>query len=274
MKKICIYLNEYQESIEVANELEERFNNVEIETDFISIHEERNDRSDYDFNIVIGGDGSFLKAVMLSNYSKAPFIGINTGGLGFFQEVGLEDIPNLVHHIKTGDYVTDPIRLLKCTAFKTDGSSREFLCVNEALVKGLNSKVLHMDVMIGDNFLERFSGDGLIISTSIGSTAYNFSVGGAIVYPALEIMQLSPLAPISSASYRSLLNSVIMPGRLVVTMKPETKYEKGILIVQDGTEHLVENIDRIETTMSNVFINRLHIDDNSYWINLREKFIW
>lgn len=273
MKKICIFLNEYQESIEVANELEERFSNVEIETEFRSIHEDAIEKEEFDFNIVIGGDGSFLRAVMLSNYSKAPFIGINTGGLGFFQEVGVEDIPNLVHHIKTGDYTTDPMRLLKCTAYKTDGGSREFLCVNEALVKGINSKVLHMDVFIGENFLERFSGDGLIVSTSIGSTAYNYSVGGAIVYPGLEIMQLSPLAPISSASYRSLLNSVVMPGRFKVTLKPETKYEKEILIVQDGTEHLIENIDRIETTMSDVFINRLHIDDNSYWINLRDKFI-
>ena len=93
------------------------------------------------------------------------------------------------------------------------------------------------------------------------------------MYPGLEIMQLSPLAPISSASYRSLLNSVVMPGRLEVSMIPETKYEKGILIVQDGTEHLIENIDRVVTTMSNVFINRLHIDDNGYWINLRDKFI-
>lgn len=273
MKKICIYLNEYPDSIDVAKELEDRFANVEINTIFQSIHDQPKTIDDVDFNIVIGGDGSFLKAVRLSNYSSAPFIGINTGGLGFFQEVGIDDIPNLVHHIKVGDYVTDPMRLLKCTAYKTDGSEHEFLCVNEALVKGLHSKVLHMDVMIGENFLERFSGDGIIISTSIGSTAYNFSVGGAIVYPGLEIMQLSPLAPISSASYRSLLNSVVMPGRLEVSMIPETKYEKGILIVQDGTEHLIENIDRVVTTMSNVFINRLHIDDNGYWINLRDKFI-
>ena len=273
MKKICIYLNEYPASIEVAKELEERFHALGIDTVRHDINSNAIFEGQVDFNIVVGGDGTFLKAVTLSNYSKKPFIGINTGGLGFFQEVKRHELASLVHHITVDKYTTNPTRLLKCTAYRTDGSSVEYLCVNEVLVKGLNSKVLHMDVMIDDNFLERFSGDGLIISTSIGSTAYNFSVGGAIVYPAFEIMQLSPLAPISSASYRSLLNSVVMPGRFEVILSPETKYEKGIMIVQDGTEHLIENIDRIVTTMSDVFINRLHIDEDSYWSNLRDKFI-
>ncbi|MDY3947209.1 MAG: NAD(+)/NADH kinase [Ezakiella sp.] len=273
MRNIRIFLNEYPQSIEIANEIEDRFKNVGITTTLTDINGRVVNNDHFDLNIVVGGDGSFLRAIKLSNFSSSPFIGVNTGSLGFFQEIDVSDIPQFIHSVVAKDYWTSPLRLLKCTAYRNDGVGEEFLCVNEALVKGVNSKVLHMDVHISGHFLESFSGDGMIISTAIGSTAYNYSVGGAIVYPAYEIIELSPLAPISSASYRSLLNSIVMPGRFEVELYPETKYDKEILIVQDGEEHMVRDIKYITVTMSNVYIYRLHIKDDNYWSNLREKFI-
>ena len=93
------------------------------------------------------------------------------------------------------------------------------------------------------------------------------------MHPSIETMQMSPLAPISSAAYRSLLNPIVMPGNYTIDIYPETKYEKSVLIVEDGVENFVRNIRKIETTISNTFVNRLHLDKDIYWKNLKDKFI-
>lgn len=273
MKRVRIFLNEYPSSIEVANELSERFRSLGMEAEQVYIKSLDNKGGDFDVNIVVGGDGTFLQSVRLSEFHSAPFIGINTGGLGFFQEIGVDEIPTLVHMLKKEEFITDEMKLIKSVATTNDGSELSFYAINEILIKGINSKVIHMDVYVERNFLQKFSGDGIIISTSVGSTAYNFSVGGAIVHPSIETMQMSPLAPISSAAYRSLLNPIVMPGNYTIDIYPETKYEKSVLIVEDGVENFVRNIRKIETTISNTFVNRLHLDKDIYWKNLKDKFI-
>ncbi len=107
-----------------------------------------------------------------------------------------------------------------------------------------------MDLSIDGNHLEKFSGDGIIISTPVGSTAYNFSTGGAIIYPSLETLQITPLSPISSKAYRSLPNSAVVPGDLIITLKPEIRYSNSILIVNDGVELKYDNIEYIDLKMS------------------------
>lgn len=273
INKVRIFLNEYTASLEIANELTSRFSTIGIFSKQVFIRSFENGGDDYDLNIVVGGDGTFLQSVRMSHFHTAPFVGINTGGLGFFQEIGVNDIPSFVHRIVKGDYYTEQMRLIKSVATTTDGNEISFLAVNEVLIKGINSKVIHMDVYVEHNFLQKFSGDGIIISSSIGSTAYNFSVGGAIVHPSLTTLQMSPLAPISSSEYRSLLNPIVTPGDYTIEFYPETKYEKGVLVVADGSENLVNDIRKVTTTTSNTFINRLHIDKNIYWKNLKDKFI-
>lgn len=273
MKRVRIFLNEYQKSIDVANDLEDRFKKLNIESEQVFIKSTDNKGGDFDVNIVVGGDGTFLQSVRLSEFHSAPFIGINTGSLGFFQEIGVNEIPAFVERIAKSDFLTDEMRLIKSVATTTDGSKFSFYAINEILIKGINSKVIHMDVYVERNFLQKFSGDGIIISTSVGSTAYNFSVGGAIVHPSMETMQMSPLAPISSSAYRSLLNPIVMPGNYTIDIYPETRYEKSVLLVEDGVENFVENIRKIETTISNTFVNRLHLDKDIYWKNLKDKFI-
>ncbi len=96
------------------------------------------------------------------------------------------------------------------------------------MVKGIKSKVVHLEIFVDGNHLENFCGDGMIISTPVGSTAYNFSSGGSIIYPSLNTLQMTPLSPISSKAYRSLPNSAIIPGDLKITIKPEYRYENSI----------------------------------------------
>lgn len=225
-----------------------------------------------ELNICIGGDGSFLRAVHRNKFPSIPFVGINTGHLGFFQEIHPENIDDFIEKYINKDYVVEEISLVNakiCTKNKCF-----FLTgVNEIVIKGIKSKVIHLEIFIDDNHLEKFSGDGVIISTPVGSTAYNFSSGGSIVYPSLNTLQLTPLSPISSKAYRSLPNSAVIPGDIVISIRPELRYENSILVINDGVEFKYNNITNIDLKISDKTIKKLNFDKNMYWSNLKSKFL-
>lgn len=225
-----------------------------------------------ELNICIGGDGAFLRAVHIYNFTPIPFVGINTGHLGFFQEILPENIDSFIEKYINKDYVVEEIFLVSAN-IHTKNKELELCGVNEIVVKGIKSKVVHLQIFVDGNHLENFCGDGMIVSTPAGSTAYNFSSGGSIIYPSLNTLQLTPLSPISSKAYRSLPNSAIIPGDLKITIKPEYRYENSILIIVDGIEYKYDNIVEINFTVPEKTISRLNFDKNMYWNNLKSKFL-
>jgi NAD+ kinase len=225
-----------------------------------------------ELNICVGGDGAFLRAVHKYKFTSIPFVGINTGHLGFFQEILPESIDNFIDKYINRDYVVEKIFLVKSKIY-TKANCFQLFGVNEIVIKGIQSKVVHLEIFIDGNHLEKFCGDGIIISTPVGSTAYNFSSGGSIVYPSLNTLQITPLSPISSRAYRSLTNSAIVPGDVTITIKPEYKYENSILIIVDGFEYKYDNITEINFTIPEKVISRLNFDKNMYWNNLKSKFL-
>lgn len=225
-----------------------------------------------ELNICVGGDGAFLRAVHVNNFPTIPFVGINTGHLGFFQEILPKNIDEFINKFINNQYYIEEIFLVDaeiCTKEKCYYLS----ALNEIVIKGTKSKVIHFRVSIDGNHLENFSGDGMIISTPSGSTAYNFSAGGSIVYPTLRTLQLTPLAPISSKAYRSLLNSIIVPGDSIINLKLENRYSNSTLIVDDGVEFKYDNIDHINFNISDKKIYKLVFNKNMYWKNLKSKFL-
>lgn len=225
-----------------------------------------------ELNICIGGDGAFLRTVHRHKFTNIPFVGINTGHLGFFQEILPENIDIFIEKYMQNNYVIEKIFLVKADICTKD-SCFQLYGVNEIVVKGIHSKVVHLEVFIDGNHLEKFCGDGMIISTPVGSTAYNFSSGGSIIYPSLKTLQLTPLSPISSRAYRSLTNSAVIPGELKITIRPEYRYENSILVIVDGIEHRYDNITEINFTIPEKTISRLNFDRNVYWNNLKSKFL-
>ncbi len=225
-----------------------------------------------ELNICIGGDGAFLRAIHRNAFPEIPFVGINTGHLGFFQEISPKDIDIFIERYLNNDYTTENIFLVEakvCTKTKCF----YLIGINEIVIKGVKSKIVHLDVYIDDNHLEKFSGDGLIVSTPAGSTGYNFSVGGSIVYPSLQSLQITPLAPISSSAYRSLPNSAIIPGDSTIVIKPEYRYENSILVVNDGMEFKYDSILSVDLTMSSKSVYKLNFSKDTYWNNLKSKFL-
>ena len=127
-------------------------------------------------------------------------------------------------------------------------------------------------VIIDDELLENYVGDGLLVSTSFGSTAYNLSFGGSIVYNTFHTLQLTPIAPLNSKSYRSLLNSLIIPSSKIISIIPEV-ISKNLLITIDGDNYKYNDVLNVDIFIKDKEINVLRMNDYDMIKKINEKFL-
>ena len=160
--------------------------------------------------ITIGGDGTFLRAVhhYIDRVNDILFVGINAGHLGFFMEVSVEDIEPFIKSLKEKTYRYTSHALLH-TLIKSAVGNYDFYAVNEIRIEN-PFHTLIAEVKINDEMLETFRGNGLVVSSSLGSSAYNKSLGGAVVDNSLDIMELTEIATIQNTIYHSLGSSLVL----------------------------------------------------------------
>ncbi|MCT4396540.1 NAD kinase [Periweissella beninensis] len=199
--KVGLYANASEHSQRVKHHLLEELGKQAIDID----HEEP------DILISIGGDGTLLGAFQKyrNQLSKIRFVGLHTGHLGFYTDWREYEIKELIASIlqDTGQYVTYP--LLEAVVKFVDGSVMRTLSLNEATIKKMSGTMV-ADVYLSGDWFERFRGDGLAISTPTGSTAYNKAIGGAVIHPNLEAIQLAELASINNRVFRTLGSPLII----------------------------------------------------------------
>jgi len=229
------------------------------------------DNQDYQLAIAIGGDGSFLRMVKNCQFKEEKYyIGINTGTLGFAQEIYPKNIDEFLTRLKVNDLKIESIGIEE-TKIKTESIEDQFYSLNEIVIREKNLKTAYLDIIIDDNYLETFVGDGISISTSFGSTAYNKNLGGSIVYSDLHIMQITPIAPINNEKYRVLKNSIVIPEDRKVRIIP-TFRSKDFLISTDGENRIYDNPLEIETSVKRK-IKLLRMRDYDYTKKINEKFL-
>lgn len=261
IKKFRLFVNDNDKSREVADVVSNKL----CEAGF------KNVKKDYDLAIAIGGDGSFLRMVKATNFnSNVLYIGINAGTLGFAQEVSIEEIDKFVDELKNNKFKVDNIGVQE-TKVITDDSDSYFFSLNEIVIRQKELNTVVLDVNIEDVFLETAVGDGLLISTSFGSTAYNLSFGGSIVYNTFHTLQITPIAPLNNKSYRSLLNSVILPENKVISLVPQRN--RDLLITIDGENKYYENVIKVETVVDKKRINCLRRKGYNFVEKINEKFL-
>ena len=261
IKKFRLFVNDNDKSREAADIVNSKL----CEAGFKSV------KKDYDLAIAIGGDGSFLRMVKATNFnSNVLYIGINAGTLGFAQEVSIEEIDKFVDELKNNNFKVDNIGVQE-TKVITDDSDSYFFSLNEIVIRQKELNTVVLDVKIDDVFLETAVGDGLLISTSFGSTAYNLSFGGSIVYNTFHTLQITPIAPLNNKSYRSLLNSVILPENKVISLLPQRN--RDLLITIDGENKYYENVIKVETVVDKKRINCLRRKGYNFVEKINEKFL-
>ena len=219
-------------------------------------------------NLVIGGDGTFLNAVHLSDFSQIPFIGINTGHLGFYQEIEVNMIEDFVHALKNKNYQIEELTVLESKV-----NNKTLNAINEVVVKSKKNQIIRVKVFIDGNFIEAYSGDGLIISTPHGSTAYNLSANGAILHQSLNGFQLTPIAPVYSNMNKSLKCPVVLPNDATIEISVSRRDNYHTVFIFDGREFFTKDY-KIEIGVSPKKINKLILNKNHYWANIKNKLMW
>ena len=222
--------------------------------------------------VCIGGDGTFLKAVQHFDFPTAPFVGINTGHLGFFQEISPDGIASFIKSYKQGKYNIQHLKTVKAIVFAKDEQA-EHTGLNEVVIRGDGSYPIHLNISIGGSFIERFSGDGILVATSAGSTAYNYSLGGAIVDPRLNVLQLTPIAPINSVAYRSFTSSLMLPSDLSLSVTPESEQDYDMIVYIDGIENKYKNVSRVNVYFAEKIVNLVRFESYDFWNKVKTKFL-
>lgn len=265
-KKAFIFRNNKDNSIDTEIRLIEllKSRDYEIVPEF---------SDDADLLACIGGDGTFLSFVHKCRFPTAPIIGINTGHLGFFQEASPDHLEEALDDIVSGNIT---IQTIKPVQAKIVTARNEFyrIGLNEILVRGQFSHVSQFSVSIDDTKVQDFSGDGILISTPVGSTAYNYSLDGSLVSPNLDVLQLTPVAPMNTSAYRCFHSSILLPASDTIRIAGIGRSTRGTIILSfDGRTHEFSNVEYVEITQSDKEIHLIRQNDYDYWKKLSSKLL-
>ena len=228
--------------------------------------------ADSELVVCVGGDGAFLKAIHKCGFPPTPFVGINTGHLGFFQELAPGQLTDFIHHYKEGKYRLQPLSSVQASV-QAGGKAAAHVGLNEIVIKGSGSYLIHLDISIGGSFIERFSGDGILVATPAESTAYNYSLGGSIVDPRLRLLQITPIAPMNTTAYRSFTSSLLLPSDLSFGVVPERGQQYTLVISTDGIEYRYEDIVSIDIHFAEQVVNLLRFESYDFWSKVKTKFL-
>jgi len=265
-KKIYIFANDSETSKRTEKKLKQKLD----KSGFLLLNHYSDDA---DLLVCIGGDGTFLEAIHKFDFPTMPIIGINTGHLGFFQEIMPSMLDDFIFNYTQGRYSLQPLSTVKVRVTTSTGIY-EHVGLNEVLIKGNSTYSIHLNISIGGSFIERFSGDGLLIATPAGSTAYNYSLGGSIVDPRLNLLQVTPIAPMNTTAYRSFTSSILLPSDLSLGVVPDMSDEMSRLcIVFDGCSAEYENVKEIECSFSDIHVNLMRFENYDFWTKVKTKFL-
>ncbi|HUR48705.1 MAG TPA: NAD(+)/NADH kinase [Acidimicrobiales bacterium] len=181
-----------------------------------------------DLALSLGGDGTMLRAVDLVAPAGAAVLGVNVGHLGYLTEVGPEEMQDALERVTDGRHTVEERLVLEVETTTADGANQRRTALNEAVVEKTSSgHTVSVAVDIDDEFFTSYVADGLIIATPTGSTAYNFSVRGPILSPAVQALVLTPVAPHMLFDF-----SLVLPAS--GTVKVTVREPSTAALVMDG----------------------------------------
>jgi len=220
---------------------------------------------------VLGGDGTMLNAAAKLGATAKPVAGINIGTLGFLTSCTDGELELFADVVLSGDFRTSRRTLLAVTVKGADGSSRDFLALNEVvLARGQTGRLVSLSASVDGELLNHYRADGLIVATPTGSTAYSLSAGGPLISPAAAAFVITPICP-HTLSQRSL----VVGDDTVVELAADDAADAPMIFTVDGRDCVTIHAgDRIEVRKAARVLNLLRLPGHSFYEALRQKLNW
>ncbi|NQU34272.1 MAG: NAD kinase [Bacteroidetes bacterium] len=216
----------------------------------------------------IGGDGTMLDTVPIVRNSGIPILGINLGRLGFLSSVSKSEIQEAVNCVFNGDYYIDKRALLQLIEPKKLFGNVNYALNDLTIYRNNATSLIIVHVFIDDKFLNSYWGDGLIVSTPTGSTAYSLSVGGPIVTPGSKNFIIAPIA-----SHNLTVRPIVLQDSSIIKIKIEGREDK-YLMSMDSRHSTISKNDEIIIKRCSFNVNLVQMNNQNFYSTIREKLNW
>ncbi len=219
-----------------------------------------------DFLISLGGDGTLISLCRRSFRHHKPVLGIHAGQLGFLTDIQTEEISAFIEELFKGNYRIDTRMMLDVT-LHTNDTFEKLVAFNDVVLS--RSKISHMSTIhayVDGHLFNSYYGDGIIVSTPTGSTAYNLSAGGPLVYPLTEALILTPICP-HSLSQRPL----VLPVDFEISLESS---DDTVVVIDGQDTYNMSEIDRISVKIAKQGAQLIHSLDRDYFDVLKKKLRW
>ena len=223
-----------------------------------------------DVALVFGGDGAILRAARQMAYRQIPVLGVNLGRLGFLADIHPDDFDACFLQVLQNNFRVTEHLMFECVIEPPRSPAQTFLGLNEVVVRGAPTlRMLDLELEVDGVAVSRFGGDGLIVSSPIGSTAHNLSAGGPILAQELSAFAITPICP-HTLTYRPVVESAdrTLSIRLGRGAEQALVAVDGQMIAEVGSEH------RITIRKASVTFRLVKVPGHSYYQTLRDKLRW
>lgn len=227
-------------------------------------------RIDADMVVVLGGDGTMISTARMVGDTDTMVLGVNYGGLGYLTEVRIEEMYPSLDAIMEGRFGVDR-RVMLDAELRRDGNTiASGRILNDVVInKSAIARIIRIEARLDHLFVNSFRADGLIVSTPTGSTAYNLSAGGPIVYPSMNAVVLTPICPFTLTN-----RPIVVPDHAVIELTLENENEGVVLSLDGQIGHSMVSGDTVHIRKSSTTFNLIQPGNRNYFDVLRDKLKW
>jgi len=220
-----------------------------------------------DFLVTIGGDGTLISAVRRSYHYQLPVLGIHAGKLGFLADLDFAELESFVDKMLEGEYRIDKRAILQATIRTQKGVNEVFAFNDIVLTRPSIAKMIHIETFVDGQSFNTYYGDGVVVSTPTGSTAYNLSAGGPVLFPLSQVFALTPICPHSLTQ-----RPMVFPGHFEIEMKTP---DASALVIIDGQDLVkISHKDTVNIKLASGTAHLIHRKEFNYFEVLKEKMGW
>ena len=223
-----------------------------------------------DLMLVLGGDGTMIATARMIGDHEVPVLGVNYGGLGYLAEFRIEELYTALESILAGNYRLDKRVMLDVELRRDDEPPKTSRVLNDVVInKAALARIIEIETYFNRQYVNAFRADGLIVSTPTGSTAYNLSAGGPVIFPSMDVVVITPICPFTLSN-----RPIVVPDDAEIELLLKTDHEEVALTLDGQVGFALEVADRVVIRKSRTTFNLIQPSNRNYFDVLRDKLRW
>ena len=223
-----------------------------------------------DLMLVLGGDGTMIATARMIGDQEVPVLGVNYGGLGYLAEFRIQELYTALESILSGNYRLDRRVMLAVELKRGDTSLHSSRVLNDVVInKSALARIIEIQAYLNHQFVNSFRADGLIVSTPTGSTAYNLSAGGPVIFPSMNAVVITPICPFTLSN-----RPIVVPDDAEIELLLKTDNEEVALTLDGQVGFPLKVEDRVAIRKSGTTFNLIQPMNRNYFDVLRDKLRW